>query len=517
MMWFGTAYGLYRYDGTRIKAFFNSKDSTSISHNTASKLYIGPDDHLWVKNVNGLFDVFDSDTEKFSRGSARFFKKYNLASEAIGMLMKDRQGRFWFTHPNEGISIYDSKTHKTQYLKTGNAGGNLASNKIAAIAESPDGMIWSVNHSGTIELIDPNRLIVTKSLELPKAKIPASANYELVLDSDGDAWIFDPERDLGVFWIDGLSNEIWVNRKEEGIFRLNNDMVKAVVEAINGQIWLGTDHGGINIINKKTKEIRFFDNENGLEANLPHSVVYALYKDFEGIIWIGTHKKGVSYYHQGLLRFSHVRRNFSEPQSLPFNDVNAFVEDSLGNLYIGTNGGGLIYHDRKSNNYTQYRHDPNDLNSVTGDVIVDLLLDHEGVLWIGTYLNGLGKFDGKTFTNFPYHQGESNGIPGPNIWKLFEDSKNRIWIGTLRSGMAMLEPDRKTFHNYPAGSQPFTPHNQYITAFAEDRAGNLWIGGGSGLNVINFEKKTTAFYSESSGNGLKESNITDIFFPILRE
>lgn len=511
MMWYGTAYGLYRYDGTRVKAFFNSKDSTSISHNTASKLYIGPEGHLWVKNVNGLFDVFDSESEKFTRGAGNFATKYNLASESIGMLMKDRQGRFWFTHPDQGISIYDPKTRNTLHLATGTTSGSLSSNQIAAIAESPDGMVWSVNLSGEVELIDPNRLIVTKSLQLPKSKIPDSANYELVMDSDGDAWVFDPERDLGVFWIDGFTNEISANRENEGGFRLNNDMVKAVVEAKSGQIWLGTDHGGINIINKKSKAVWFFDNENNLEANMPHNVVYALYKDPEDIIWIGTHKKGISYYHQGLLRFSHVRKNFSETQSLPFNDVNAFVEDSLGNLYIGTNGGGLIYHDRKSNRYKQFLHDPNNPNSVAGDVIVDLLLDHEGVLWIGTYLNGMGKFDGKTFTNFPHQQSETNGVPGPNIWKLFEDSKNRIWIGTLRSGMAMLEADRKTFHHYPAGSPPFTPHNQYITGFAEDRAGNIWIGGGSGLNVINYEKKTTAYYSESSENGLKESNATDIF------
>lgn len=511
MMWYGTAYGLYRYDGTRVKAFFNSKDTTSISHNTLIKLAIGPEEKLWVKNVNGLYDIYDPETGKFTRGSSRFTRQYQLASDTIGSMMKDRQGRFWFTHTQKGVSIFDPATNVTKYLKAGSAGGSLASDQVAAIAESPDGMIWSVNQAGVIELIDPNRLIVTKTLRLPQSKIPASANYEIVMDSGGDAWIFDPDRDLGVFWVDGLSHDILVCRENEGLLRLNNNMVKAVVEAKKGEIWLGTDHGGINLINKDEKTIRFFDNESYPESAAPHNVVYALFKDSEDIIWIGTHKKGVSYYHQGLLRFSHIRKNFSEHYSLPFNDVNAFAEDSLGNLYIGTNGGGLIYHDRKANQYTLYRHDPNDPNSLTGDVIVDLMLDHEGILWIGTYLNGLGKFDGKAFTNYSYRQGEANGILGPNIWKLFEDSKHRIWIGTLRSGMSMLEPDRKTFHSYSAGSNPFRTHNQYITGFAEDRAGNIWIGGGSGLNVINYDKNSTSYYSATQGNGLKESNFTELF------
>lgn len=511
MMWYGTAYGLYRYDGTRTKSFFNSKDTTSISHNTIIKLAIGPENQLWVKNVNNQYDVFDQEIEKFTRGTSKFTQRYQLASDSIGVVMKDRQGRFWFTHPRKGISIYDPVRKTTNYLKAGAANGHLASDLIAGIAESPDGMIWAVNQSGMIELIDPNRLIVTKTLRIPRSKIPDSANYEVVMDSEGDAWVFDPERDLGVFWVDGLSHEIFTNRENEGLVRLNNNMVKAVVEAKKGQIWLGTDHGGINIIDKNSKTVRFFDNKNNPESSMPHNVVYSLYKDSEEIIWIGTHKKGVSYYHQGLLRFSHVRKNFSETNSLPFNDVNAFVEDSLGNLYIGTNGGGLIYFDRKTKSYTQFRHDPTNPSSLTGDVIVDLMLDHSGNLWIGTYLNGLGKFDGDTFTNYPYRQGDPNGIPGPNIWKLFEDSKNRIWIGTLRSGMSVLDPDRRTFHKHPAGSEPFRPHNQYITGFAEDLAGNIWIGGGSGLNVVNYDKKTTAYYSETQGNGLKESNTTELF------
>ena len=348
MMWYGTAYGLYRYDGTRVKAFFNSKDTTSISHNTINKLLIGPEEKLWVKNVNGIFDVYDPETGNFTRGSSKFTTQYHLASDTIGTIMKDRQGRFWFTHTEKGVSIFDPTTNQTKYLRAGSASGSLASDQIAGIAESPDGMIWAINQSGIIELIDPNRLIVTKTLRLPKSKIPESASYEIVMDSGGDAWIFDPERDLGVFWVDGLSHDILVCREDEGPLRLNNNMVKAVVEAQEGQIWLGTDHGGINLINKAERTIRFFDNDSDPESTMPHSVVYALYKDSEEIIWIGTHKKGISYYHQGLLRFSHVRKNFSDHNSLPFNDVNAFVEDSLGNLYIGTNGGGLIYHDRKA-------------------------------------------------------------------------------------------------------------------------------------------------------------------------
>lgn len=511
MMWFGTMYGLYRYDGTRTKVFLNTKDSTSISHNNIIKMYVGPNDKLWVKNVNGIFDIYNPENEQFVRGETVYSSTYHLASDSVGVLMKDRQSRFWFTHPAKGISIYEEKSGETVYLKKNNEKGSLFSNKITSIAEAPDGLIWVVHNSGAIDLLDPNRLIVTKTLRLPKNEIPAVATYEIIIDSDGDAWIFDPERDLGVFQIDGFTHEVYANREDSGRFRLNNNMVKTIMEAKEGQIWLGTDHGGINVINKESGKITYLTGENAQDNSMPHNVVYSLYKDKEDIIWVGTHKKGVAYYHQGLLRFSHVRKNFADLNSLPFNDVNAFAEDSLGNLYIGTNGGGLYYHNRKTNTYTQYKNDPTNSSSLTGDVIVDLMIDHEGILWIGTYLNGLGSFDGKQFKNYNYLPENASGIPGPSIWKLFEDSTGKIWIGTLRSGISMLAKDRKTFRNYPAGSAPFFTNNQYITGFAEDKSGNIWVSGGSGLNMLNYETGQHAFYSENQGNGLIDANFTDLY------
>ncbi|WP_297336352.1 two-component regulator propeller domain-containing protein [Algoriphagus sp.] len=511
MVWFGTAYGLYRYDGTRIKSFLSTKDSASLSHNNITKLFIGPDGMLWVKNVNGLFDIYNPESEFFIKADLEFYRKYGLKSDAIGMLLQDRQERFWFTHPDQGLSIYFPEEKKTEIIQKNPSKRSIRSNQISSIAEGKDGKIWIVYPSGHLDLLDPNQLSVIQSIQLSNSDLPKSANYEIMVDSDGDAWIFDPDRDSGIYWIDGQSLEVKANRNDKGPFRLNNNMVKAITEVEKGEIWVGTDHGGINILEKENQRVIYLKDQGLVNSNLSHNVVYSLYKDHEDIVWIGTHKLGVAFYHQGLLRFSHVQKSLGDDTSLPFNDVNAFVEDSLGNLFIGTNGGGLIYHDRIKGTYTQYLNDPENPRSLPGNVIVDLMIDHRGILWIGTYLNGLGSFDGKNFKNYTYESTNQNGIPGPSIWKLFEDSKRRIWIGTLKSGLAVLDENRVTFAPYPAGKPPFYIHNQYITSFEEDRLGNIWIAGGSGLNVVNYEKGTSIYFSESDRSGLKEAYVTEVF------
>lgn len=509
-MWYGTSYGLYRYDGTLVKSYFNTQDSTSLSHNGINQIYLGPENNLWMKNVNNNFDVYEVAKEKFQRGSSLYASKYQLASDTITDILGDRQNRFWFSHPNKGISIYYPGKEVTDYLKSGNQKGQLSSNQIACISEAPDGMIWVLHVDGAIDLLDPNKLIVTKNLRLPESLISPVAKFKMFIDSDGDTWVFDSERDSGVFLIQESDHQVILVNEESSPYRLNNTMVTAIIEAKPGEIWLGTDHGGINIFDKKLKSSTYIKDSDHNSGDNFQNAVYALYRDEEDIIWVGTYKQGVTYYHQGLLQFSHVQKNLSIPNSLPYNDVNSFAEDSLGNLFIGTNGGGLFYHDRKNNTYKNYRHDPNNANSLPGDIIVDLLIDHEGILWIGTYLDGLGSFDGGKFKNFAYDPEVSNGIPGPNIWKLFEDSNHRLWIGTLRSGVSMLDKDRKTFENHPAGSSPYYIHNQYITDFEEDGEGNIWVSGGSGLNYLNTKTKRNGFYDPNQTIQLLEPNISEL-------
>jgi signal transduction histidine kinase/ligand-binding sensor domain-containing protein/DNA-binding response OmpR family regulator len=511
MVWFGTGYGLYRYDGTRIKTFLNSGDSLSLSHNSIQKLFNGPFGLLWIKNVNGQFDLYDPKLEQIHRGLSLVGNRIEFASDSIGIIIQDRQNRFWFTHPEKGITVFDPESGESRFLSSSKEAGGLSSDRIASVQENSDGLIWVLSRDGYLDLVDPNRLIVTRSTWIKERKNFGVSNFELLIDSDGDGWIFDPDRDLGLIWVQGLTLETEQITNSTSPLKLNNNMVKAISENVKGEIWLGTDHGGINILNKKKREIEYLYDQNPNDEDSPQNVVYALYKDKEGILWVGTHKRGVSYYHPGLLKFSHIQKNLTNSNSLPYNDVNAFVEDSLGNLFIGTNGGGLLFENRKTGSYRQFLSSPTNPNSLVGDVIVDMTMDKRGVLWIGTYLNGLGSFDGENFQSYQFKGEGENSIPGPNVWKVFEDSKQRLWIGTLRSGLALLDSSRNSFTSFKTGDAPYFIHNQYITGFAEDTAGNIWISGGSGLNVLNLETGFQRYFSEETGEGLGEPNITDLF------
>ncbi len=90
-----------------------------------------------------------------------------------------------------------------------------------------------------------------------------------------------------------------------------------------------------------------------------------------------------------------------------------------------------------------------------------IIQDHRGLIWLGT-ANGLDSFDGREIIHHRIPEGE-----GVSIHSLFEDSSKTLWVGT----------DEAVFNlatGYPERVKDI-PEAQ-VTAFAEDREGNLWIG-----------------------------------------
>src|SRR5690606_6727490 len=67
-MWFGTASGLNRSASIVIKTCYrHNSESSALSNNYISKIYVGTEKSLWIRNVNGIFKVYQTTTEYFER------------------------------------------------------------------------------------------------------------------------------------------------------------------------------------------------------------------------------------------------------------------------------------------------------------------------------------------------------------------------------------------------------------------------------------------------------------------
>jgi signal transduction histidine kinase/CheY-like chemotaxis protein/streptogramin lyase len=144
-----------------------------------------------------------------------------------------------------------------------------------------------------------------------------------------------------------------------------------------------------------------------------------------------------------------------------------------------------------------------------GDLTIhSLYRDRAGFIWLGLSNKSLSRFDPATGQFSPYQLPEApppippatggrGAPPGPppgpagpptEVVGLYEDHEGALWVAVIRDGLYRLDPQRKSFQVFrqpPGGPRtvddPHSVATNEISALAEDRAGNIWLGHAFGV------------------------------------
>lgn len=504
-MWFGTASGLNRYDGYTFKVFRHKEnDSTSLNDDLIVKIQEGPHNKFWIDTRYGQC-IFDPVSEKANANTLAYCRQLKLPVAAVTDIVKDKQGNYWFAQTGVGVSKYNSAAQTVHTLHRQAVKGNAPD--IADMAADYAGIIWVIYTDGLLEGYNTatEKLVYSKADIFKRSEDP---RYRLFADAQNELWLYTDGYPQGAFCFNTTTNQLVHYHREGNATRLNNNLVTGIQQDNNGLIWIITDHGGVNLLNKRTGIISYLENKAEDIKSISQNSINAIYRDNTGIIWLGSYKKGINYYHENIIKFPVYRHLLSDARSLPFDDVNRFVEDDKGNLWIGTNGGGLIYYDRSNNTYRTFKHNPANANSISNDVVVSLCIDHNKKLWIGSYYGGLDCYDGQRFIHYKNNVADSTSISDNSIWEIYEDAQQQLWIGTLSGGLNRFDAQKNIFYHYRKG--PGSLNSKYISALAEDQQGNLWIGTESGINVLNKQTGAFTYYAHDSKDqrSLGNNNVT---------
>jgi signal transduction histidine kinase/ligand-binding sensor domain-containing protein/DNA-binding response OmpR family regulator len=508
-MWFGTNTGLDRYDGYKFKIFKHDPDNAhSLTGNFVINIYEGPDNEMWVYAHNGI-SIYNSNTEAFSNDVAKELLKYKVNSNKLAAIKKDNEGRFWFLTQNDGVYCYNPQNKATTfYNASNNSKIALHSNYVTEVVSGTDNVVWLIYKDGVIDKLDTrnNKILLTDNV-LNKANNNKPELYAAILGTDRNLWIYATGSLMGVYTYNTLNNSLKHYDKDSPEIRLNSNVINNVVQGDDNNIWLGTDHGGINLINESTHKVSYLLNRDDDSKSLRGNCVM-LYKDNAGIIWAGTYKQGISYFHKDIIQFPLIRHYDSNSESLPYEDVDCFVEDAAGNLWIGTNGGGLIFYNVTTKKYTQYSHDPHNPKSLSNDVIVNLYMDHQHKLWIGTYFGGLDRLDGNEFIHYRHKDNVASSISDDRVYSFTEDVSGALWVGTFAGGLNIYDAASNSFKH---------PHynmlSDYTAVLYTDKKKNIWIGRDKGIDVIDANTGKVKHYINNPGNAnsLIDNDVNRIF------
>ena len=115
-MWFGTNYGMNRYDGYKVKVYKSEKnDTTSLIYNVISDIQEDVNGNLWMRG-NPQYVVYDIRNEHFIRNLSSILVPLGI-NFIPGLVNIDEEKNYYFYQYTVGIFKYDVK--KTCFVQAG--------------------------------------------------------------------------------------------------------------------------------------------------------------------------------------------------------------------------------------------------------------------------------------------------------------------------------------------------------------------------------------------------------------
>ena len=296
-LWLGTMAGLARYDGYTFKVYkHRSKNKSTISDSDVRSINEGPNSKLWIETRAGL-NIYDPETEQFEHDIKPELEKYGIPENNVRMVRKGYGNTFWFISTVTGLYRYDAKTgkniHFTHRLRVDNT---IGASPIIDLAEDKDGNAWIIHADGMLEMLSKSTRRVEQRISLANQFYDReSETYRIFIDRQGLIWLYDISTSTGVVSFDPKKNLLKQINKNSSYLRLNSDIVTGIVQDKDDNIWIGTDHGGINVINKTNVSVKYILNNENDSKSLSQNSISSIYYDDQGIVWIGTFRKGINF------------------------------------------------------------------------------------------------------------------------------------------------------------------------------------------------------------------------------
>ena len=427
-VWFGTGYGLNRYDGYRFRTYFSyEKDTTTLRNNRVDEIQEAHGGRLWLKQGMN-YSLYDPVTEKVDRNPGRWLNAQGVKG-GIESLHIDSKKNYWVKTYEDGFYYFNPVTKKVSHIPFG-YGPNEFSKEfgVSAYSESEEGMVL-VSTYGELMCIDGERGKVIWKEDYVKRTLDTYNDYWVMVDKDQNIWVITHSTGTYIYmknekrWYSSLMELM----RAQGFQNVPEEIVVwEVCYDAKGFLWVASDHMGALVLDFKNKEWRQFTNVKGDETSLPDITLKHLYLDQLGRMWVASYKNGVAMCSEAMSNFT----------SLAFGDINAITEDKDGNYWLGLNSGGIVKMDAKTREPLE-KFTKQSLG-VPSDVVVGSYAARDGSLWFGTWEGGLLKYKDGHWKNFRSSDAGSL-LKTNNIWGVTEDRWGNIWAGVLGGGAVRID------------------------------------------------------------------------------
>ncbi len=352
----------------------------------------------------------------------------------------------------------------------------LSQNTIRAMVQDRQGFLWFATDDG-LNRYDGYSFTVFKPAR-GRNSISGNMVTTLLQDARGDLWIGTAGRGLNRF--SPSSGTFTIHRHDStrsgGI---SSDHVIALCEGCDGSIWVATRHG-LDRLDPGSGSFSPAMLRDPTGQILPAPHIRSLLCTLDGRLWIGTEDAGVVVFDTRTLRCIGWYPVGTGPRGLRSTSVTSLCQDRSGRIWIGTAVAGLHLLDAGGQGFTHFAADPSAPGCLASDYVRSVQQCDSVTLAILTN-RSLELMDLRTHAIRRIWSNRQLTDPAT----LLRDASGNFWIGSTGTGMVKLVPKRKNFRTVGIGDSVHAGMSFCaVRAMAEDRMGNLWVGGHVGLNRL---------------------------------
>ena len=403
-IWIGTPTGLIRFDGTELKKYTAQPDNeNSLPNDSILQIIEDNQQTTWILTTTGI--------ARYSLIHDNFFiPKLNnqpiiaksICKIADGLLFGGINKIYKYSYATNTISlIREFKTDEPFIIRS-------------IQMWKPDTILCLSWQQGILQMNLKNFEITPFPFQY------GNDNVGIIIDSQQRIWLSTYNNGVKCFSAQGKLIASYTTQNS----RLSSDIVLCMTE-FKQKIWMGTDGGGINILDPTTGNITVLEHISGDNHSLPTNTILCQHSDSAGNIWAGSKREGVINIREVSMR-TYTNVVLGHNKGLSQSTVlQLYQEPASEELWIATDGGGINKFIPSTETFVHYP-------DTWGDKMVSITSFTPNELLVSAFSKGIFIFDKKTGKKRPFaimspsleHHIRYSGQP----INLYRDTPNSILI-----------------------------------------------------------------------------------------
>lgn len=422
-----------------------------------------------------------------------------LSQSSVYKIIQDKQGFLWFA-TGDGLNRYDGHNFKI-YRNDPSDPTTLSGSEIFTVAQDDEGNLWVGTRNSGLNKIELATGKITRITKGPGGQDLSNSNIPSILN------IGKGRMGVAVLGVGYLVYDIRTNQVISAESEWKNTIVKEVVRLFkhsSGTVWMGTRTG---YLVSQLNAHSFIPYQFGANNNR----VRALFEAKNGDILVGTDGRGIYRFTPKTQQFKVVFYQASDPLSRQ-NIVTSIAKDALQNLWIGTDNGVYKLNGEDFKSYTNIPSNPDPELGLSSNSVMSLFTDANQNTWVGTWEAGLNIsfFQKPRFAVLRYKPNTLQGLLSNKVSTLLADGDQGVWVGS-NVGLSYFnhKSGQVTHYLQSASSNKLNSTETYDVNFIHPSGdGGVWVGlWGKGINLFTKERQLKDYPFKP---GVREANFNTL-------